>query len=90
MDIQRQAQDAERKSLDCLRMSGHRVLKKPPLGDLPMPWRLGESEEKKFWWGENVAMGRDLGLECPTPGVQLEKAGWWIPWIPAVEPAEEG
>ena len=55
-----------------------------------MPWRLGKLEEKKFWRGQDVAMGRDLGLGHPPPGVQLEEAGWQIPWMPAVEPAEEG
>ena len=40
-----------------------------------MPWRLGESEEKKFWWGQDLVMGRDLGLGCPPPGVQLEEVG---------------
>ena len=90
MDIRRRAQVTERKSWDCVKMSSHRVLKMPPLCDLPMPWRLGESEEKKFWKRHNVAMGGDLGLGCPPPGVRLEKAGWRIPWIPALEPAEEG
>ena len=71
-------------------MSSHWVLKMPPLQDLPMPWRLGESEEKKFWRGQGVATGRDLGLGHPLSRVQLEQAGWWIPWMPAVEPAEEG
>ena len=71
-------------------MSGHWVLKMPPLRDLPMPWKLGESEERKFWKGQNVATGGDLGLGHPPPGVQLEEAGWWIPWILELEPAEEG
>ena len=35
-------------------------------------------------------MGRDLGLERPPSGVQLEEAGWQIPWMLAVEPVEEG
>ena len=35
-------------------------------------------------------MGRDLGLGRPPTGVQLEEAGWKIPWMLAVEPAEEG
>ena len=83
MDIRCQARDAERKSQDHLRMSGYRVLKMPPLHDLPMPWRLGESEEKKFWKGQNVAMGGDLGLGCPPPGVWLEEVGRQIPWMPA-------
>ena len=72
IDIQHWARDVERKSWDHLRISGHRVLKMPPLHDLPMPWRLGESEEKKFWQGQNVATGGDLGLGCPPPGVRLE------------------
>ena len=67
MDIWRQAQDAERKSWDRLRMSSHQVLKIPPLRDLPMPWRLGELEEKKFWRGQNVAMGGDLGTKTSSP-----------------------
>ena len=83
MDIRRWARDAERKSQDCLRMSGYRVLKMPPLRDLPMPWRLGELEEKKFWKGQKVATGGDLGLGRPPPRVRLEEAGWQILWMPA-------
>ena len=90
MDIWRWARDAERKSQDHLRMSGYWVLKMPPLHDLPIPWRLGESEEKKFWKGKNMAMGGDLGLGRPPPGVQLEEVGQRIPWMPESEPAEEG
>ena len=51
MDIRRWARDVERKSRDRLRMGGHRVLKMPPLRELPMPWRLRDSEERKFWKG---------------------------------------
>ena len=82
MDIWCWAQDAERRSHKRLRMGGYRVLKMPLLRDLPMPWRLGDSEEKKFWKGKNVAMGGDLGLGRPLPGAQLEEAGWRIPWMP--------
>ena len=82
MDIRRWARDAERKSRDRLRMGGYRVLKMPPLRELPMPWRLGDSEEKKFWKGKNVAMGGDLGLGRPPPGVRLEEAGRRILWMP--------
>ena len=42
MDIRRRARDVERKSQERLRMGGHRVLKMPPLRELPMPWRLQE------------------------------------------------
>ena len=42
MDIWHRARDAERKSREHLRMGGHRVLKMPPLRELPMPWRLRE------------------------------------------------
>ena len=63
-------------------MGGYRVLKMPLLWDLPMPWRLGDLEEKKFWKGKNVAMGGDLGLGHPPPGARLEEAGWRIPWMP--------
>ena len=71
-------------------MSSHQDLKMPPLRDLPMPWRLGESEERKFWKVQNVAMGGDLGLGCPPPGVRLEEVGRRIPWMPPAELAEEG
>ena len=90
MDIRCQARDVERKSRDHLRMSSYWVWKMPPLHDLPMPWRLGESEDKKFWKGQNIATGGDLGLGHPSPGVQLEEAGQRIPWMPALELAEEG
>ena len=71
-------------------MSSYQVLKMPLLRDLPMPWRLGESEEKKFWWGQNGVMGGDLGLGRPPPGVQLEEVGQRIPWMPPAELAKEG
>ena len=35
-------------------------------------------------------MGGDLELGRPHPRVGLEEVGWWIPWGPAVELAEEG
>ena len=35
-------------------------------------------------------MGEELELGPPPPRIQLEEAGWWIPWGPLVEPAEEG
>ena len=82
MEIRHRARDTERKSRDHLRMGGYWVLKMLPLRDLPMPWRLGDSEEKKFWKGKNMAMGGDLGLGCPPPGVRLEEARRWIPWMP--------
>ena len=47
-------------------------------------------EEERFWQGQDVAMGEDLELGRPPPRVQLEEAGRQIPWIPVVEPAEEG
>ena len=51
MDIRRRAREAERKSRDRLRLGGYRVLKMPPLQKLPMPWKLGELEQRKFWKG---------------------------------------
>ena len=75
MDIRRWAQDAERKSREHLRMGGYRVLKMPPLRELPMPWRLRDLEV----WGGDWGRGR------PPPGVQLEKAGRRIPWMPESE-----
>ena len=62
----------------------------PPLWDLPMLWRLSQPEEENFWKGQDVVMGEDLELGYPSPRVQLEEAGWQIPWMPVVEPAEEG
>ena len=90
VDIRRWARDAERKSQDCLRMGGHRVLKMPPLRDLPMPWQLSPPQEANFWKGRDVVTGEDLELGRPPPRVQLEDVGWQIPWMPEVEPAEEG
>ena len=65
----------EKKSRDRLRMGRYQVLKMPPLRELPMPWRLGDSEEPKFWKGKNMATGGDLGLGRPPPRVQLEEVG---------------
>ena len=48
-------------------MSGHWLLKMPLLRDLPMPWRLGELEEKKFWKGLHVATGGGLGAGTSSP-----------------------
>ena len=81
IDIWRRARDAERKSRDHLRMGGYRVLKMLPLQDLPMSWRLGDSEGKKFWKGKNVTMGGDLGLGRPPPVVRLEEARRRMPWM---------
>ena len=47
-------------------------------------------EEEDFWWGRDLTMGEELELGPPPPRVQLEEAGWRIPWGPAVEPAKEG
>ena len=62
----------------------------PPLWDLPQPWRLLQREEENFWWRQDVVMEEDLGLGCPPPRVQLGEVGWQIPWMLAVELAEEG
>ena len=35
-------------------------------------------------------MGEELEMGPPLPTVQLEGAGRWVPWGPAVEPAQEG
>ena len=40
-----------------------------------MPWRLLEEEEQRFWRGERVSTGEDLGLGRPPPGIQLQEAG---------------
>ena len=47
-------------------------------------------EEENFWWGRDMATGEELELGPPPPRVQLEEVGWWIPWVLAEEPAEEG
>ena len=85
MDIWRRAREAERKSQDRFRLGGYRVLKMPPLQELPMPWRLGELEERKFWKGQNVATGGTWGWGVPPPGARLEEAGQRIPWRSALE-----
>ena len=76
VDIRHQARDAKRKSQDHLRLGGHRVLKMPPLWDLPMLWQLSPLQEANFWKGWDVAMGEDLELGRPPPRVQLEEVGW--------------
>ena len=45
MDIRHRARDAERKSRERLQLGGYRVLKMPPLRDLPLPWQLSDKEE---------------------------------------------
>ena len=55
-----------------------------------MLWRLSQPEEENFWKGQDVVMGEDLELGYPPPRIQLEEAGWQIPWMPVVELAEEG
>ena len=37
-----------------------------------------------------MAIGEELEMGPPHPTIQLEVAGWWIPWGPVVEAAEEG
>ena len=65
----------ERKSWNCLRLGSHRVLKMPPLWDLPILWQLSPMQEANFWKGWDMAMGEDLELGRPPPGVKLEEAG---------------
>ena len=90
MDIRRRAWDMERKSWECLQLGGYRVLKMPPLRDLPLPWRLSDEEEKRFWRGRDVLMGEDLGLGRPPPGIRPWEAGPRLPWMMVQEPAREG
>ena len=47
-------------------------------------------EEENFWWSWDLTTGEELELGPPPHRVQLEEAGWQIPWGPAEEPAEEG
>ena len=37
-----------------------------------------------------MATGEELEMGPLPPTIQLEEAGWWIPWGLAVEPVEEG
>ena len=62
----------------------------PPLWLLPMPQRMLKEQEEDFWHGWDLEMGEDLELGPPPPRVQLEEAGWQVPWGPEMEPAEEG
>ena len=90
VDIRCQAWDTERKSHNHFRQSGYRVLEMPPLWLLPMLQRMSMAEEEAFWHGRDVEMGEELELGPPPPTIQLEEAGWQIPWGPAVELAQEG
>ena len=62
----------------------------PPLLQVPMPQRMLKEQEDAFWHKLDVAMGEELEMGPPPLTVQLEEAGWWVPWGLAVEPAEEG
>ena len=61
----------------------------PPLRDLPLPWRLSDEEEQRFWRGRDVSMGEDLGLGRPPPGIRPREAGRQLPWMMVQEPARE-
>ena len=50
-------------------------------------WGVGGEE---VLVGSGRGNGEGLGAGTSSPGVQLEEAGWQIPWMLAVEPAEEG
>ena len=52
----------------------------PPLWLLPLPQRMSVAQEENFWQGRDMAMGEELELGPPPPTVQLEEAGWRIPW----------
>ena len=62
----------------------------PPLWDLPLPWQLSDEEEQRFWRGEDVEMGVDLGLGWPPPGIWPREVGRRLPRTRAQEPAREG
>ena len=49
-----------------------------------------KQEEEAFWRRLYMAMGEELELGPPPLTIQLEEAGWWVPWGPSVEPAQEG
>ena len=66
------------------------MLKIPHLRDLPLPWMLLELEEQRFWRGEEVSTGEDLGLGRPPPGIRLQQAGRRLPRTRGREPAREG
>ena len=55
-----------------------------------MPWRLNEEEETRFWKGQEVSSGEDLGLGRPPPGIRLQEAGRRLPRMRGSEPAREG
>ena len=55
-----------------------------------MPWRLNEGEEQRFWRGEDVELGGDLGLGWPPPRIRLQEAGRRLPRTRGREPAREG
>ena len=55
-----------------------------------MPQKMMWEGEETFWHGLDIEMEEELELGPPPPTIQLEEAGWWVPWGPAVEPAQEG
>ena len=61
----------------------------PPLQLLPMLQRILVVQEENFWWGWDLEMGEELELGPPPPTIQLEEAGWLIPWGLVVKPAKE-
>ena len=52
--------------------------------------REEEEEEEAFWRRLDLEMGEELELGPPPLNVQLEEAGWWVPWGPELQPAQEG
>ena len=61
----------------------------PPLWNLPLPWQLSDEEKQRFWRGEDVETGGDLGLGRPPPGIRPREAGRRLPRTRAQEPARE-
>ena len=62
----------------------------PLLQQVLMPQRMSKEQEEAFWHGLDMVTGEELEMEPPPSTIQLEEAGWWVLWGPAVELAQEG
>ena len=90
IEIHHRAWESERKSRDHFRHGGYRVFRLPELWSIPIPWRMMVEEEKRFWFGQDLASGKALELGVLPKDVQIEEVGKRVMWGLVIEPVPEG